>query len=305
MKQKPKTLLRAWDAAQTQEPGITPRVFALRQGFSDNGKHTAEDVLMVRLETARREQEIAGKYHFSLGQPLALQGDYMLVGDPHAPFIDYQWAERVAAVATKRLKAPRRLIVGGDFVNGDKWSSYPHIIEPPTWANERDALRGLVDYWLSTFAEITFLMGNHDRRLQKFTGGAFDDTDIIGMINSNRERVNSSNFGWCTIESGGEVYRVTHPKNYSVNQLVVASDLALKYNQHIISFHEHHLSLGWDRYKRHVIVNGGCLADFSKFAYVNLDDSKAAGMANGFVMVKVGAPYLFGPAPMTDWSEYE
>jgi len=153
MKQKPKTLLRAWDAAQLAEPGITPRVFALRQGFSDNGKHTAEDVLMVRLETARREQEIAGKYHFSLGQPLALQGDYMLVGDPHAPFIDYQWAERVAAVATKRLKAPRRLIVGGDFVNGDKWSSYPHIIEPPTWANERDALRGLVDYWLSTFAE--------------------------------------------------------------------------------------------------------------------------------------------------------
>jgi hypothetical protein len=85
---------------------------------------------------------------------------------------------------------------------------------------------------------------------------------------------------------------------------VVASDLAQKYQQHIIGFHEHHLGMGWDRYKRYVVISGGCLVDVSKLAYVNLDDNRAAGMINGFVMLRNGTPYLFGPEPFTDWDRW-
>ena len=61
MKQKPKTLLIAWEAAQAQEPGITLRAFALRNGFRDNGRATAEDVIAARLEVGRREKGLLPK----------------------------------------------------------------------------------------------------------------------------------------------------------------------------------------------------------------------------------------------------
>jgi hypothetical protein len=46
------------------------------------------------------------------------------------------------------------------------------------------------------------------------------------------------------------------------------------------------------------------MVDPGKLAYVNLDDSKAAAMKQGFVMLKDGTPYIFGKPPMTDWSKW-
>jgi hypothetical protein len=59
-----------------------------------------------------------------------------------------------------------------------------------------------------------------------------------------------------------------------------------------------------DRYKKFLLVNGGCLADDEKLAYVMLDDSKSAGMANGFVALRDGYPYLFGDENFTDWKKW-
>ena len=295
MKYKAITVLRMWEAEQRANPQTTPFQMAIRLGFT-------ERVFLANLESAKRELAISGKVEFSLGTPLHLTGDYMVIGDVHVPFTDYEWAVKVAQVARKHLKKPRRLIIAGDFFNMDAFSTYAHLTNIPTWAQEREAAKGLLHEWLDTFQDVTMLMGNHDRRLQKFTGGAFDETDIFGMVISNPALIRSSNFGYCTLESAGQVYRITHPKNYSINQLNVAEALAQKHSQNIISFHEHHLSIGWDRYKRYLIVNGGSLVDTDKLAYARLDDSKAAGMAKGFVMLKGGTPYLFGEPPFTDWS---
>ena len=292
----PKTLLREWEAAQAD--GVNQQQFATLN-------HLPLHALLSRLDTARREREISGKAEFSLGQPLKLEGDWMIIGDVHIPFVDYDFANLVSMVARKNLKKPRRLLIAGDFFNMDTFSTYAHLTNIPTWAEERRAARGLFDEWFDTFTEIVCIMGNHDRRLQKFTGGAFDDTDIIGLVGiNNPERIKSSNYGWCTVESGGQVYRVTHPKNYSVQTLNVADTLANKFGSHIISFHEHHLALGWDRYKRYITVNGGCLVDDSKVAYMTLDDTKSARGARGFVMLRGGVPHLFGEAPFTDWSRW-
>lgn len=294
---KPSTVLRQWEAEQRANPQITPTQMAMKLTMPLK-------VFNAKIAEGEHERAIAGKTDFTLGQPLHLEGDFMVIGDIHVPFTDYEWAVKVSTVAKKHLKKPRRLIIAGDFFNMDAFSTYAHLTNIPTWAQERDAAKGLMHEWLDTFQDITMLMGNHDRRLQKFTGGAFDDTDIIGMIISNPAVVKSSNFGWCMVTSGGQVYRVTHPKNYSVNQLNVAETLAVKYGQNIISFHEHHLSIGWDRFKRFLVVNGGSLVDDTKLAYVRLDDSKSAGTAKGFVMLRNGTPYLFGEEPFTDWSRW-
>ena len=79
-------------------------------------------------------------------------------------------------------------------------------------------------------------------------------------------------------------------------------DLALKYEQHIISHHEHHLAKGWSRSGKYVIINNGGLFDQDKLQFAVLTDSRAPMMKQGFTMLKNGVGTLFGPTPFTDWS---
>lgn len=244
--------------------------------------------------------------NFNLGTAWELSGDFMVVGDVHVPYTDWGFAQRVGMVAKKQFRAKknRRLIIGGDFFNFDAFSSYTAMVSTPSWREERDAAKAVMDEWLEVFSEIYYIMGNHDRRIQKFTLGAFDENDLLSLIGVSRERVFMSGFGYCEVDCHGQKYRITHPKNYSVQQLNVADTLAQKHQCHILSFHEHHLALGWDRYKNNLVINGGWLGDESQLAYVSLDDSKSPRMARGFAMLKDGSPYLFGEAPFTDWSRY-
>jgi hypothetical protein len=241
-------------------------------------------------------------FQFDYGAPWELTGDWCVVGDVHVPLTDYDFAQHVSLVASRYLKRPRKLLVAGDFWNFDTYSTYPQFVSPPTWQQEREAGRQMMREWRDTFDEIRLFMGNHDRRIQKWMAGNFDDEDMETLLKSDGVRV--SNFGSATIKSPhGYDWRVTHPKNYSINQLVVAEQLALKYHANIISFHEHHAAIGMDRYKKYILVNGGCLVDPAKLAYANLDDSKGAGMMQAFVILRDGYPYLFADA-WTDWDKW-
>jgi Icc-related predicted phosphoesterase len=234
----------------------------------------------------------------AMGTPWTLTGDWVIVGDVHVPFTDYDFAQLPALVG-KKLKI-NRLIVAGDFYNFDLMSAYAHLVEPPSWKTEKKAARHMADVWLESFKEIRFLMGNHDRRITKSTG--FMDEDDLHDLLGRPERCQWSKYGWCVVKSDNGDWRVTHPRNYSINPLIVADTLAQKFDSHIISFHEHHSSISLDRYGRHIIVNGGCMVDDKKLAYVSLDDSKSAAMKKAFVVLKDGYPYLMAEG-ITDWSK--
>ena len=247
-------------------------------------------------------QAIADAY--KLPEPMRLEGDYLVAGDAHLPLYNAAWITRLLSVARKELRRPRKLIFAGDFFNLDVFSAYAQIVPAPTWQQERDAARSTIKAMLSVFDEIIMLMGNHERRLQKFTAGAFEESDLLALITTS-DKVKMSPLGYCIVTSGGQVWRITHPRNYSINRLIVPGELALKYEQNIMAFHSHHLGIGWDRFGRYCIVEGGCLVDPAKLAYVSLDDNKSAVMQNGFVLLRGGVPTLFGASPITDWSKYD
>lgn len=290
---KPETILRQWERYKREHPEFTPEQHAEALAMPMS-------IYNARMETARRIQ--AAQPYFSLGTPLRLSGDWVIIGDVHVPFTDLDWAETVAVIGRKHLEYPK-LIIAGDFLNMDVFSKYPHLVNIPSWAQERDMARAMFEMYLETFSEIVIIMGNHERRAQRFTSGAFDEVDIFGMLTSS-DKVKTSNYGYCTVETQNGTYRITHPVNYGINQLTVVDNLAQKYCQHIIGFHEHHLSIGWDKFGRHVVVNGGCMVDPAKLAYVSLDDNRAAAMKQGFVMLKGGTPYIFGKSPVTDWKKW-
>lgn len=242
-------------------------------------------------------------FESDLGEPLTLSGDYIIIGDVHAPCTDYDFAALPALIAKKHLRKPRRLIITGDLFNLDQFSTYDRVNGIPSWQEERAAARQLLKEWLRVFDEVVWLAGNHERRLSRETWGQLQMDDIAQMVLSS-DRLRVSKFGHCTIDTPTGAWRITHARNYSVNQLVVADQLAQKFQCNIISHHEHHLAIGWDRYKHFVIVNNGGLFDQSKLAYVTLDDSKSPNMVKGFTMLRGGYPYIFGPAPFTNWDDW-
>jgi hypothetical protein len=235
----------------------------------------------------------------NLGSPIEVIGDAMIVGDVHVPATDWDFACLVARVAEHRQVG--QLIIAGDFFNMDWYSRFPHISNVPTWAMERDAGKRLLDDWLITFDRIYILMGNHERLIQKANAGAFEGADIFSTLTTS-SKVTVSNFGYCSLTSGGQTWRVSHGREYSINPLTVGNELAQKNQCNVISHHQHHLGVTMDRYNRYVVVDNGSLVDPVKLAYVIMDENKKPNMKNGFTCIVNGVPSLYGRYPFTDWS---
>lgn len=233
-----------------------------------------------------------------IGQPWQLTGDWMIIGDVHVPCTDWHLAGLVVSVAKKHKI--KRLLIAGDLFNMDAFSLYDQVIEAPSWAQERDAAKALLTNYLEWFVEIKMIMGNHERRLQRYTAGAFDTGDILSLITTN-ERVKLSPYGYCMIDD----WRVTHPDRYRQLPLSQANDLSMIYECNIISFHEHHLAKSWSKSGKHVIVNGGSLADETRLAYMVLDDRPTPKSKRGFAKLQNGVADIFGPPPFTDWTQYK
>jgi hypothetical protein len=233
-----------------------------------------------------------------LGKPLELCGDAVIVGNVHCPATNFDFAHLVSRIGEKL--GITTLIIAGDFFSLDVYSRFPHIVNPPTWAQERDAGKVLLDDWLETFSRVYIIMGNHERLIQKANAGAFDDADIFATLTTSA-KVTTSNFGYCSLSSGERVWRVSHGREYSVNQLTVGAKLALKHQCHIISHHQHHAAIGRDRYKRYCVVDNGSLVNQDHLAYVTMDESRKPNMANAFAVIREGYPYLFDAA-LTDWA---
>lgn len=261
-------------------------------------------VMHSRYETFRKGiHKDVYPFNYEFGKPWELSGDWMVVGDVHIPMTDTDFAMLPAVVAAKHMNKPRRLLIAGDFFNMDSFSSFAEIVQLPTWAQERQGAEIMVKAWLETFDQIYMLMGNHERRMQKFTIGALNEDDILALIKAPKNKVKMSGFAYCTIKTKTGTWRVTHQQNYRQAARSTVNSLAQKYRQHIVGFHEHHSSISVDDSGNNILVNVGGLADGNKFPYVGLQDNTKPTMKKSFLMLKNGYPYLFTDM-FTDWSAW-
>lgn len=236
-----------------------------------------------------------------VGDPLRLSGDWIVLGDVQLPTTDYDFAILPAAIAKRHLSKPRQLLIVGDLMNMDCFAAYEKEIGLPGFRQEVESARVILMEWFKVFDRIVWLPGNHERRLSKNSHGAILMQDLAMIINA---RVETHDLDHAIIETGQGEWFAGHGSDYSVNQLTVADALASKYRRHVISFHEHHAAIGWERFGHNVIINGGGLFNQWYMAYVRLTTSKKPNMKNGFVMLKDGYPYLFGKEPLTRWDDW-
>lgn len=256
--------------------------------------------LEARVDELEAERKSDSVFGHDLGKPWRLDGDAIIAGDVHANTINLPIVQKLLAIAVKYLAHPRRFILAGDLMNADAFGGYENIFPLPSFGKELKAARAFLDMILTVFDEIWIVPGNHDFRVTKKTNNAIQFEDLMRMI-SNDPRIKVSHWGHMVIDTPKGEYRISHGSEYSVNQLVVAEQLALKHDQNVILWHEHHSAIGLDRFKRRIIVNGGGLFDADSMAYTQLEDNKKPRMANGFVLLRNGYPYVFNDF-WTDWS---
>lgn len=228
-------------------------------------------------------------------------GHYMVLGDVQLSTSDYDFMALPLAVGVEYMRKPRKLIVAGDLINADAFSNYESDTATPSLTDETEAGWIFFQEYLTVFQEIYWFLGNHERRVGKRTKGAIQPNHLLKMLTHDK-RVKISQWGHAVVTNlNGIDWRVTHASNYSINQLVVAEAMALKFEQNIISHHEHHLAVGYDRYKRYMLINNGGLFRQSTMGYTQWDDSKSAGMQQGFTRLDNGYPTVYGPDGFTNW----
>lgn len=259
--------------------GLSAAEIALRLGLSASSVRgrlsrsrdtELEDLRRQVAELTAQLEEQHDADDLELGQPWVLQGDFMVVGDVHIDTLNTRMRDAMLAVAEKHLPTPRRLILAGDTFTADAFSLYDAVVPRALFPKEVRDVGLFFERCLEVFEAIYIMPGNHDWRVSKRTNAAIVFPMLIRMASSD-PRILVSQFSWLKVQCGDVEWRITHGSNYSVNQLVVADTYASKYKANIISFHEHHLAKGWDRFKTYVVVNGGGLFDPLRIVYSQIE----------------------------------
>lgn len=282
-----------------RKDSVRGRISRHSSGIAALNEQLQAEVLELRERLDRREDKDA-VFGNDLGTPWRLEGDFIIAGDVHCNTVNQGFMQRPLQIAREYLVSPRRLVLAGDIWNATGFGKYPAIYPEPSFGKELAGARAFFELYLKTFDEIYITLGNHDRRVQKATNGAIEPADLLRMVSAD-PRVKISWWGHSVISTSFGEFRASHGSEYSVNQLILADQMAHKYQQHMILHHEHHLAMGWDRYGNYLIINNGGLFDETSMAYVQLDDNKKPRMKNGFTLLLDGTPFLFGKPPFTNW----
>lgn len=243
-----------------------------------------------------------------LGKPWDMEMDDCIVAaDVQLPHTQEMWIDLLCMTAQKHLKRPRKLILAGDLLNNDAFSGYEPDNELPSLKDEIDAAQSFFRQILLYFDEVSWFWGNHERRATRRTKNALTPylmgQLVLGPL-LHLGKVKLSHWGYMFLQTSRQKWVIAHGRNYSVQQLSVAEWLSWKYQRNVISFHEHHLAHGYDRYGHFQVINGGGLFDQAEMGYAMLDASKSPNMVNGFVLFKDGYPHVLGPDGFTDWSRW-
>lgn len=247
-------------------------------------------------------------FYLPLGAPWQLElDDCVVFADVQIPHTRDEWVDLVCDIGKKHLGTPRTAIIAGDLLNLDAFNGYDPETQLPTLGAEVAAARQFWRSILAVFDQVYWFWGNHEYRATKRTRAEVQPyllADLVlGKLND-EERIHVSHWGYTFLDTTQDRWIIAHGKNYSVQTLNVAEWLSWKYQRNVISFHEHHLGRGYDRFGNFQLINGGGLFDYEQMGYAQIHASKSPAMVNGFVIFKDGYPYLLGPEGFTRWSDW-
>lgn len=211
----------------------------------------------------------------------------VIIGDSEIPNHDPEMFELAFKIAQNfDIKT---LIINGDFVALDCFSTWAKTaVYKLTFEDELDPALATISEFLKQFDTITWVTGNHEKRLLYKVEGNFS----IGKFFEKFGNVSISEYSHCILKSGGKEIRVNHPKNYRRNSTSLVKTLANIHLMNIISGHTHHQSFSYHESGKYWTVDGGHCRNQEKTRYKNIDTSTHPQWNSGFCFVINGEPYL-------------
>jgi predicted phosphodiesterase len=249
-------------------------------------------------------------------------GDYLCLGDLHAPYHDAPFINR--AILAAHEAGVKSAIIGGDWLDNQALSAWPENFKPApnvvsgqtfdklmTLANtltgqarqelidaisdtsEDDSLqseiksvREVLTALNDSFETVYYIMGNHEQRLIRKLEKAIGSADFAALFMGNSPKAHIVPFYWVEFESGGQPWRVTHPT--PAGKGVSGLKLAAKYQANVIMFHNHHFSVRSEISGRFVGIEPGMCLDEARAHYVMVRDNGADTHITGGVVVQDG-----------------
>jgi len=219
-----------------------------------------------------------------IGHP-QIDGDAVVISDVHAPFTDYEFAEKPNEVGEHY--GVKRLIIAGDLLDSGTQNKFRKKVRPPTFSTDLEMGRKLLAYWSEWFDEMWFLPGNHDDWFLENEDGDINIQDIYHLLrgDSLRGMFIDTPYARVTLNSSGEVWTIPHQAENNVTSLVTGEKLVNKYRTNVIVPHQHNHAWGYDRYGHNVIVDIGGLHDENKMAYMTLKTSTRPKFDKSFAVI--------------------
>ena len=220
-----------------------------------------------------------------------LEGDALVMADCHVPFHDAAWCNRVIAHALKR--GIKQLILAGDFVDWAAFGIYGRLVE----VNAHEEIGAARDFFeaLQDFERVVVILGNHEMRLIRQLNYKLGAQELTPFFASHPGLV-VTDYHWCTLRSGGQNWRISHPKNAHMKPCSVATRLVAKsVNTHVAVGHDHVCgAIKTEDGKHWAISTGVCLMP-KKLDYTTLVDNTRWEIAQGALIIRDGYPELLTP----------
>jgi len=228
---------------------------------------------------------------FNLDKAALLEADRaLLLFDIHAPLHHAIWIERVIDLALKWKVTG--VGVGGDIVDFSSVSYWGRTIGIEL-DDEEEAATNVVMVLEKNFKHKVLCGGNHEMRVVRKLEHAKKLGSVLDGFCGDPTTVTTDR-KWFWLESGGQKFRVAHPKNYNRIPARTAQALASKYRCNVIGGHNHlwgqtrDVSNGW------WAIDAGCCLDAKRVGYLEEEMSTNPQAVLGAVIVMEGIPVLLG-----------
>jgi len=224
------------------------------------------------------------------------QDRVIIMGDAEIPDHDPEVFSMITDLAQKF--DIHHLIINGDLVAFDSLSNWMRSTPyTSTFRKEMEITKETINVFLRHFKTVSYLTGNHERRLPHKVDGQI----ALGDFLLNTAGLTFSVYSYCYLTSGGKKILVCHPDNFSRIPLSVPLKIASVEHMNVVCAHTHRLSFGYDASSRYWVIDGGHCRDDKRTSYKAIKKNTYPNWNPGFVMIIDGFPHVIPKQDFNFW----
>ena len=271
------------EMAEVLSKEFNSEVTAMAVGIARTRYALIKNLISVDNEIARYEE------------PWLPDDNYMISCDYHSPYHSEIYINRFLQVADK-FKIRKNVIVGDLFdMDFAKWALFKQAKDEGEQESTLDKEIARVEpviQALDYFDKNILVMGNHEFRVDRMTGGTIQSRHLMKLFwgDNFARKITASPYDKMRI---GDDWLVVHPHSYSQIGGSVAIRLAEKYHRHTLNAHGHFIALRYDRSGEYMGIDLGGMFDTQKVEYINKTTTTHPFWNNGFGMIYNGKFYHF------------